>query len=219
MRLLCLNFQVKVSLKANKRHGTAELQVGLLSRAQLWNKKSAPKIASKRSLLRRHPPKRLVDYQGKTGQKTPQRMWLVANDLTFMDSLSNYRRLISRKMRISCVHYHKQISSLHTWGYLDSLQVEHLVTLFRKLASDTVFLCFFFCPGTGFPSLNTLHTDLPNFVCFDPPTSRFFHGRQLPGSRLPIGVSFSESKVSQPNDAGSSHPIVLFKLEACRSMM
>ena len=144
MRLLCLNFQVKVSLKANKRHGTAELQVGLLSRAQLWNKKSAPKIASKRSLLRRHPPKRLVDYQGKTGQKTPQRMWLVANDLTFMDSLSNYRRLISRKMRISCVHYHKQISSLHTWGYLDSLQVEHLVTLFRKLASDTVFLCFFF---------------------------------------------------------------------------
>lgn len=120
-------------------------------------------------------------------------------------------------MRISCVHYHKQISSLHTWGYLDSLQVEHLVTLFRKLASDTV---FFFCPG--FPSLNTLHTDLPNFVCFDPPTSRFFHGRQLPGSRLPIGVSFCESKVSQPNDAGSSHPIVtsqFFKLEACRSMM
>ncbi len=55
----------------------------------------------KRWRLRRHPPKRLVDYQGETGQEISQHMWLVFNDLMFMDSSSNYTRLISRKMRIS----------------------------------------------------------------------------------------------------------------------
>lgn len=39
--------------------------------------------------------------------------------------------------------------------------------------------------------------------------SRFFHGRQLPGSRLPIAVSFSESKAAKSNAKPKKAPMKL----------
>ena len=48
----------------------------------------------------------------------------------------------------------------------------------------------------------------PLDVCDDAPiVERFFHGRQLPGSRLPIAVSFSESKAAKSNAKPKKAPV------------